>query len=285
MKRIALARAGGILFSILMRELLRVCVVKARALRAWCGLDPNAATMLVSVGVAEVATVVAVAGLRSPELGLLFLAAGACSALQWLRSRRAVLDAQAFEQLRQARAQLEAKRYGDAYRSAEGAVHTACKSGTRNTALTLLAQAALHAGHPGKASAALRSITPRAAVDPGTLAAVENANGHPERAIATLDRVRSTGGLDRTGARLLIDLHVSAGDYERVTDVAIELSRVLGPDDVQVVAAALQVAQECELATRLVAATVATAAAARGEILGRGLHPLRDRKPRAPSSS
>jgi hypothetical protein len=256
-----------------------------RILQACLGPERDVATMLVSVGVAEAGSAMAIVGLRSPGLCVLFLMGGLSAALQWLRSRRRVLDSRALEQLQQARALLEAKQYGDACRSAEDVVYTACKPDIRNAALTLLARASIHAGEPGKASAAIRSITPRAAVDAGTLAAVENANGDPGRAIATLDGVRRKGGLDQAGARLLIDLHASVGDYRRVTDVAIELSRLLGAEDMQVVANALSAARESELAARLESAFVPASALGREGTSSRGRHPLAGRKRRAPSSS
>jgi hypothetical protein len=172
----------------------------------------------------------------------------------------------------------------DACRSADGVAHTACKADIRNAALTLLARAAVHAGQPARASHAIRSVTSLATVDAVTLAAVENANGHPQRAIETLDRVLRKGGLDRTGARLLIDLHASVGDYPRVTDVAIELSRLLGSEDIQLVVDALLAAREPELAARLLSASVPTAAIGRGALTAGGRHRLPDRERRAPSS-
>jgi Zn-dependent protease len=256
-----------------------------RVLRACLGPDGDVAAMLVSVGVAEVACALAIAGLRSPWLGLIFLVAGVSTALQWLRTRRRVLNSEALEQLQQARALHDARRYGDACRAAEAVVHTACTSDTRNAALTLLARVAIHAGQPGKAAAAVRSIAPRSAVDAWTLAAVENANGHPERAIATLDRVRRREGLDQAGARLLIDLHASVGDYPSVTGVAIDLLRLLGPEDIDLVAGALHAARESELAARLVSASAPATAMGREGASTRGRRSVPEPERRAPSSS
>jgi hypothetical protein len=256
-----------------------------QTLQAYIGPGRQTVMMLVSVGVAEAAAVAAFAGLCSAALGLLFLVAAISTALGWLRARRGELDSQSVEHLERARVEFEATHYNDACDSAQAAAHFAFKFEVRNAALTLLAEAALHAGQPRRASAALRAVLSSGAVDPALLAAVESANGDPGRAIATLDRARRRGGLlDQAAARLLIDLYASVGDYDGVTGVAIELSRLLGPEDVTRVVAALRVARESELAARLVSASAAALAVGR-ETPSRAPQPLPERKPPAPSSS
>ena len=79
-----------------------------RVLWACLGPDRDAAMVLLSIGGAEVASAIAVARLKNPVLGLLFLVAGVVTALRWLRSRRQVLEARVCEQIQSARALLDA---------------------------------------------------------------------------------------------------------------------------------------------------------------------------------
>jgi hypothetical protein len=165
---------------------------------------------------------------------------------------------------------------------AEEAAHTSCKPQTRNAALTVLAWASVHAGERARAVTAVRAIAPPEAADPATLAVVENASGHPERAVATLEHARRGGGLDRAEARLLIDLHASLGQYERVADVALGLARLLGPEDMLRIVEALHGTGQPDLAARL--SPVLAPGTAQGVPSGRGSYPLPTGKRRVPSS-
>jgi hypothetical protein len=253
-----------------------------RVLGAYLGRDRGVAMLLLSIGGAEIASAIAVAGLKNRTLGLLFLVAGVVTALRWLHSRRQVLEARVREQIQNARALLRAGSCLDACRLAEEAAHTSCKPQTRNEALMVLAWASVHAGQRAKAVAAVRAIAPREAADPATRAVVENASGHPERAVATLEHARRGGGLDRAGAHLLIDLHASLGQYERVTEVAAGLARLLGPEDLLRIVDALHATGEADLAARLSPALAPTTAQAVPS--GRGSYPLPTGKRRVPSS-
>jgi hypothetical protein len=233
-----------------------------RLLQVCLGEDRGTITMLVSVAVAEMATTLAVAGFRSPEFGLIFLLAAISSALGWHRSWRRQLDAQAAEELREARRLFQAQRDEDACLAAERIAHSECLSATRNAALALLAQAALRAGQPKRAAAALRTIAPTSEVDLLTLAEVEIANGLPLGAIRALERARRNCGFDRASARLLLDLYASVGDYQRVSYVAIDLAGLLGADDLRLVANALQAAGEVDRATYVIAASLSSIAGA-----------------------
>jgi hypothetical protein len=143
-----------------------------RVLGAYLGPDRDVAMVLLSVGGAEVASAIAVAELRNPTLGLLFLVAGVVTALRWLHARRQILEVRVRRQIQNARTLLEAGSCVDACRLAEEAAHTSCKPRTRNEALTVLAWASVHAGDRAKALAAVRAIAPREAADPATLAIV-----------------------------------------------------------------------------------------------------------------
>ncbi len=253
-----------------------------RVLGAYVGPDRDIAMVLLSIGGAEVASAIAVAGLKIPTLGLLFLVAGVVTAVRWLRSRRQVLEASVREQIQRAWALLDAGSCVEACRLAEEAANTSCAPRTRNEALRVMAWAAVHAGERAKAVAAVRAIAPREAADPATLAVVENATGHPERAVATLEHARLAGGLDRAGAHLLIDLHASLGHYERVTDAALGLAKLLGPEDLLRIVEALHATGEADLAARL--SPVLAPGTAQEVPSGRGSYPLPTGKRRVPSS-
>jgi Zn-dependent protease len=256
-----------------------------RVLDACLGADRAAATMLVSVGVAEVSTTAAIVAFRSPELGLLFLTAGVYSALRWHRARCRWLDSHVLARLELARGLLETKRYDEARSIAEEAVQTACSPAARNAALAVLARAAIQIGQPRTAASAIRQISPRSAVDAWTLATVESANGDVQRAIATLNRARRAGDLDRAGARLLIDLQAAGGDLRSVATTAAELARLLGPDDLRLVIGALQVAGETDLAAHLVPALTSPLAIGCDVEPGHGPQPPRPREGRTRYSS
>jgi hypothetical protein len=252
-----LARARfGFFGMLLWMAVIGVSVLAHKRNRASIDVDRgrDAVAMMVSVGVAEVSCAIAVVGLRNPELGLWLLAAGVASALRWLRARRKALEARARARLLTARSLLEADRCAAACDVADDAALAALESGTRNEALTVLALAAVRDGQPGRACEALRRVAPPSAVDPYALAAVESANGRSERAIALLDRARQSGRLDRPAARLLIDLLAAAHDYRGVGARTLELSEILGSEDVHLVVAALRAAGEPDVAARLATA-------------------------------
>jgi hypothetical protein len=228
-----------------------------RILAFLLGAD-RALTMLVTVGLAEVATAVAVGVFRSPALGVVFLLAAVLSALRWRRSWRRQLDSHACAEIGRARALLDARQDDAARLVATAVAQSDCCSEARNAALTVLARAALRAGQPKRAQEALEAIGRRSAVDLETLVAVEIANGQTERAVAALEQARRDGGLDRVAARLLVDLYASVEDYEQVAAVALDLSRVFGAEDVRVIALALLAAGEAGLAGQVAACAGAT---------------------------
>jgi hypothetical protein len=133
-------------------------------------------------------------------------------------------------------------------------VESDCTIETRNAALNVLAQAAAAAGKPKEAAEALRAISPKSDADVVTRAAVDHANGRPERALADLEHAKEVGLLDRAAARFLLDHYASLGDYERVAAAAIDLARLLGRDDLRLVARALQAAGEANRAAQVLSA-------------------------------
>jgi hypothetical protein len=224
------------------RELL----VRGRR-RAWIA-------MLVSVIAAEVGATFAIVALRSPEVGLLCLAAGIASAWRWVRSHQKQMEKRAHERLRAAQWFLASQRYTEAWAAAKDAAIAGCGVRVRNAALTTLAWTALGEGEPWRAGEVLRQVLPADEVDPYTMAAVESARGYSGRAIATLERAKRTTQLGRDALRFLVDLHAGEGDYQAVTSIAHEFANVLGLDDVRRVALALDRAGEPELAAALAAA-------------------------------
>jgi hypothetical protein len=211
--------------------------------RSWIALQ-------ISTMVGEAATTVAVVFFRSPVLGVLLLVAVIASALQWLKRHRRLREHEALAGLCAAQAHLQAGRHEAARDIAKTVAAAARSSVTRNEALHVLAWATLGAGDPKAARKALEMLMPDA-IDAYTLAAVESASGCPGRAIQALERERRGSGLralSREAARLLIDLHAQAGDFNRVAATAMELFSSLGPEDVQTVARALVEAGQLHLA-------------------------------------
>jgi hypothetical protein len=204
-------------------------------------------SFLISMIAAEMTATLAFVLVRSPVLGMLLLSAGIVSALQWLKLRRRLLESDALAELREARVHLQAGRHSAAKDIARTVAASACSSAARNEALHILAWAALGDSDPVAARRVLEVLRPEA-VDAYTLAAVESANGCSDRAIEALDRGRRRSGLNRDAARLLVDLHAQVGDFKGVAAATIELSNVLGPEDVQTVGRALTEAGEPLLA-------------------------------------
>jgi Zn-dependent protease len=229
-----------------------------RALAIVLGKQGESAAMIVSVMTAEVATCVAIVALKSPELGALFLAAGVSSGWHWAQSHRRQLKARAESRLNAANVLLAGRNYPEAWDAAKDVATSACTSQLRNAALTTLAWVALGEQEPERAREILRHVLPAGAVDPYTLAAVESASGHSDRAIAAIDRARHTTPLGRDAVRLLVDLHASSGDYPQVAAIAHEFSRVLGLHDVRRVVRALEQAGKPELAASLTTASHST---------------------------
>jgi hypothetical protein len=221
-----------------------------RVLERLLGEKRSWVALLISSMVGEATTTVAIVFFRSPELALLLLLATIASALQWLQRQRRLRDDVALAELRAAQGHLQAGRHEAAREIAKTVSTAGCSSVMRNEALHVLAWAALGAGDPKAARKALEMLMPDA-IDAYTLAAVESASGCPSRAIQALDRDRRGSDLrvlSREAARLLIDLHAQAGDFNRVAATAIELFSSLGREDVLTVARALAEAGQLHLA-------------------------------------
>jgi hypothetical protein len=222
-----------------------------RVLQRLLGKHRSSTAMLVSMMVAEATASATFVVLRSPALGVLVLAAGIASTLQWRKCQRRILEDQALAGLREARAHLQAGGHSASRDIAKTVAASACSAATRDDALHVLAWAALGDGDPDAARKVLGALRP-GVVDAYTLAAVESANGCPSRAIEALDRGRHGPGLSRDAARFLVDLHAQAGDFKRVAAAAMDLSDVLGPEDVRRVARVLTEAGELHFAVAVI---------------------------------
>jgi hypothetical protein len=253
-----------------------------RLLAMWLGPRREVASMLVSVGVAEVAGCLAFVIIRSPELAALLLAAGVSTAWRWANAHRYRLEEWARAQLDDASRHLATESFSSAWDVAHGVANADCGAVLRNQALATMAWAALGLNRPLEAQNVLDHVRPGNFVDPYTLAAVQGATGYRDRAIATLDAAMQSGRVGRSAARLLVDLLVAAGDLPRAGRAAGTLAAILGPDDVRLVARALEGAGESELAASLMGVFGGLVAAARAEEPAR-VHGLNERP--APESS
>ena len=188
---------------------------------------------------------------HSAGVTLFFLGAGVVSAFEWAKLQDQAVTTRVTSQLTVARLLLQQERYAESRALSEEVAQRARDLETRNTALSTLAWAWMGEGNTRRAREALARILPTSAVDPYLVAALENADGHPERAISVLEQQRRQTTLSREAARLLVDLHAQRGDLSQAADVARDLSRVLGPDDLRRIAHALERAGEHEKALGL----------------------------------
>lgn len=139
------------------------------------------------------------------------------------------------EQLRRAKAALDRGDFDDAYLLADDVVRRARTQPVRNGGYTALAWVHVARGEGVAAREALAHVEPRFAVDPYTLAAVEDAAGAPERARALLEEARRRGYRSVPSSKLHIDLLARDGRIEEAVDVAHEDADILSPSDVRAV--------------------------------------------------
>jgi Zn-dependent protease len=105
----------------------------------------------------------------------------------------------------------------------------------RNGARIAEAWAHVGRGDGQRAQAALGEIQPPGAVDPFTLAAVEDAAGHPRQALSVLLSARKIGLRAREMTKLLVDLYARQGELTRAMAIAIEDAPILTVDDLRAV--------------------------------------------------
>jgi len=142
------------------------------------------------------------------------------------------------EQLKKARAALDRGDTDDAWLLADDVLRRARSQALKNGALTALAWVHVQRGEGQRARLALSKLEPQGAVDPYTVAAVEDAAGDADSAQRILEEARAQGFRTPDAAKLLIDLNARRGRIERAIEVAQEDAPILGADDLHAVYAA-----------------------------------------------
>jgi Zn-dependent protease len=197
------------------------------------------ATALISTLVGAAVAILGVL-MWQPFLAFFFGASavrGAALARRALEARsdmRAGLD----EAIGKAREALAREAWGDAIVLADDVVRRAKTLPVRNAGWTALAWAHAGNGEGVRAREALAHIEPRSAIDPYTIAVVEDAAGAPERARGVLSAARELGMRSPEMTRLLVDLHARDGRLDRAVEIAIEDVALLPHDDGRAVLAA-----------------------------------------------
>ena len=202
--------------------------------------SPGAVMLIAGVAVCEVATSLLVAVAERPTLGMLCLGASLAFAFRWARRRRRFADRVLRGQIAAATRFLADGNRTAAWNAACAAADAAAGAPVRNAALAILAQIAVEENRVAAAREILARVQPRRAVDPWVEARLEQADQHPDRAIAVLERARHTPLFGAAAARLLVELLAEANALDRAVRVAIDHLVLLDPQDVQNMIASLQ---------------------------------------------
>ena len=196
------------------------------------------------------------AGYRLPGFALLVVGGSVASIARWRRERAelAELDREAVFELEAARRSLEQGEHAAAMAASSRATASAKTSRTRNAALVTLAWAALGQGYPERAKATLDRIKPFHALDVHCLAAIESALGNPELAIAVLEGARAAHTLTCDGAKLLVDCYVRRHGMDQAVIAALQNRELLGTENCKMVVKAACDAGAHAAAAKLTAA-------------------------------
>jgi hypothetical protein len=176
--------------------------------------------------IAAAAAIVALAGLRSAGIALLFMSVMAW-VLAWTKIVRVAGQGET-RKLNAARALLEQGESTAAMRLATQLAACARTRRVRNEAWTTVAWAGVAEGHPERAKEALARIQPPHDIDLYCFAAVEDAIGKPALAIQALEL---DGSLCCEGTKFLVELHVRQGRFDRAVTAAFDRRKVLGVDN------------------------------------------------------
>ncbi len=139
------------------------------------------------------------------------------------------------EQLKKARVAIERGQTDDAWLLADDVIRRARSAALRNGGYTALAWVHVQRGEGQRARQALAKLEPQGAVDPYTVAAVEDAAGDPDSAQRILEEARHHGFRTGAAAKLLIDLHARRGRIERAVEIAQEDAALLGVEELRAV--------------------------------------------------
>lgn len=195
--------------------------------------------------------------LQAPFMVVLFGFAAVHAVGQARLARAVQVDAREGleDRLMQAKAALGRGDLEDAWLLADDVVRRAKSQPVRNGGLTALAWVHVERGQGARARAMLSEIDPPHAVDPYTVAAVEDAAGDPTRARQVLEEARRQGYRTVESSKLLIDLYAREGRMEGAVDVALEDADLLARDDVRAVYEAAIESGATRVAARLAART------------------------------
>ncbi|HTB58776.1 MAG TPA: hypothetical protein VLC06_12935 [Polyangia bacterium] len=166
-------------------------VIDIRPLRA-CELNPRrigqrvpvseahdrclgTATVLIGMGIAELAATAALVAFRNPGAALAALGAGVALMLRWAKKRRDLAEASVAEEIATANRLRAESRYREAWTLARGAAGHASRPRSRSAALTLLARVALEEGVIETARDVLRRVPINHRIDLPVQVALERA--------------------------------------------------------------------------------------------------------------
>jgi Zn-dependent protease len=217
------------------------------------------ATAIISSVVGAAVAIASLVIWRNPFIPFFFGASAVRGVALARRAYEANADVRAglMDLLERAKGAIGKEAWDDAIVLADDVVRRARTLPLRNAGWTALAWAHAGKGEGRLAREALRNVEPKSAIDPYTIAVVEDAAGSPERARGVLTAARDMGLRSAEMTRLLVDLHARDGRLDRAVDLAIEDAELLPHDDGRAVLSAAIEGQEyrgaAKLAERLLA--------------------------------
>jgi hypothetical protein len=193
----------------------------------------RASILLISGGLALIIAVEGLIVLHNAPLLFVFGAAACASLFAWVNRRRLQLE-QALELpqlLEKARRLLASGEPELARQLATRVGMRALRNSTANSAWETVAWAELDLDCAERAYAALGHVRPAADLSSYCLAAVHAARGQVRQAIGLLERAHGSEKPNVEAIKLLIDLHVQLGSFDRACSVAGAALTLLDPKD------------------------------------------------------
>jgi hypothetical protein len=193
-------------------------------------------TIVVSAIVGALVCALALASKRNvPAILFGWASLSAIMQLRGAWARRADANSGLEAAIVEARRLLDAGEPGRAYDAALAAATAARTQPIRDAAWIVLAWVHVAKGEGGRARDALAQLSPEGAVDPYTLAAVEDAAGNRLGAQQVLEMARDQGLRTAAMTKLLVDLYAHAGDLGRAARLAAEDADILAVGDARLV--------------------------------------------------
>jgi hypothetical protein len=216
---------------------------------------PGAAKSFFGVIACEITASLLVGLYRTPMLGLFSVGLGLAIAFGWLRRSRRHADAIAGDRIQTATRLLAEGSHTAAWDAADAAAGAAAGTRLRDAALTVMVRVAIAEKRCETAREVLERMRgARGLVDPCLEAAIEKADGRPDRAAEALERARGLPTFGGAAARLLVELHAEAERLDRAVQIALEHLDLLELHDVRNMIASLQAWDEPQHAAALVMA-------------------------------